>query len=183
MHVPEVGFGESSPDTWPSQAASEQWHAILTRSRHERKVFDQLAGKGIDAFLPTTFKWSHYKGRRKRIEWPLFPGYCFVHCSADMPLPVLTCTGVCQIVGFAGRPAPIPDYEIEAIQRLVTTTLPFDPWPFVPEGAAVRVVRGPLAGTRGRLIKKGDDFRLLLSIELLGRVLSVHVDAGDVERA
>ncbi|MEO8071569.1 MAG: hypothetical protein ABI652_09210, partial [Acidobacteriota bacterium] len=84
---------------------------------------------------------------------------------------------------FAGQPAPIPDHEIEGIQRLVATTLQYEAWPFVKAGTPVKVTRGPLAGTRGHLVKNGEDFRLVLSLELLGRMLSVHVDAADVERA
>jgi transcription antitermination factor NusG len=163
-------------------ADSGSWHAVLTRSRHERKVHSQLVAKEVETFLPTTFRWSRYRAHRRRIEWPLFPGYCFVRLPRTETLRVLSCHGVSHIVSFAGEPAPIPDYEIESIQRLVATTLKFDAWPFVKEGTAVRVTRGPLAGARGRLVRKGTDFRLLLAVELLGRVLSVHVDASDVER-
>lgn len=158
------------------------WHAVLTRSRHERKVYDQLLAKRVEAFFPTVQRWSRYRERRKLIEWPLFPGYCFVRLPVQGVLPILSCHGVSHIVSFAGQPARIPDYEIESIQRLVMTTLKFDAWPFVKEGTSVRVVRGPLSGARGRLVRKGSDFRLLLSVELLGRVLSVSVDGGDVER-
>jgi transcriptional antiterminator NusG len=50
------------------------WYAIWTRSRHEGVVRDQLEQKGIEAFLPTIPKWSRWKDRKKKIEWPLFPG-------------------------------------------------------------------------------------------------------------
>lgn len=167
----------------PESASGMAWHAVLTRSRHEWKVYNQLLAKGVEAFLPTTFRWSRYRQRKERIEWPLFPGYCFVRISGELLIPVVSCDGVSHIVSFAGRPAPIPDVEIEAIQRLVASTLKYDALPFVREGAPVRVTRGPLAGTRGRLVKKGADYRLLLSVELLGRVLSVVVDASDVDPA
>ena len=50
------------------------------------------------------------------------------------------------------------------------------------EGTPVEITRGPLAGVRGRFVRRGADFRVLLAIELLGRMLSVQVDAADVER-
>jgi transcription antitermination factor NusG len=156
------------------------WRAVRTRSRHEWKVRDQLIAKGFETFCPTTFRWNHYRHRAKRTEWPLFPGYCFVRIAEASSLAVLTCHGVTQIVSFAGHPARVPDYEIEAILLLTSTELKYDALPFVKVGAPVQVVRGPLAGTRGRLLRKGADFRLLLSVELLGRMLSVEVSAADV---
>ena len=50
---------------------------IWTPSRHEQVVREQLERKHIDAFLPTITRWSRWKDRKKKIDWPLFPGYCF----------------------------------------------------------------------------------------------------------
>jgi transcription termination/antitermination protein NusG len=54
-----------------------QWFAIWTRSRHEQMVREQLERKQLEAFLPTITRWSRWKDRKKKIDWPLFPGYCF----------------------------------------------------------------------------------------------------------
>ena len=51
--------------------------AIWTKSRHEQIVRTQLEQKSIQAFLPTVARWSRWKDRKKKIDWPLFPGYCF----------------------------------------------------------------------------------------------------------
>src|SRR5262249_28854466 len=85
-----------------------QWFAVWTRSRHEQVVRDQLERKRIDAFLPTITRWSRWKDRKKKIDWPLFPGYCFARFNAEDTLPILKCTGVVSIVSFEGKPAPIP---------------------------------------------------------------------------
>ena len=53
------------------------WYAIWTRSRHEQVVREQLERKRFEAFLPTITRWSRWKDRKKKIDWPLFPGYCF----------------------------------------------------------------------------------------------------------
>jgi transcriptional antiterminator NusG len=162
-------------------AAGPAWFAVLTRSRHERKVRDQLLQAGLEVFLPTTHRWSRWRDRRKRIEWPLFPGYCFVRLAPKEILPALS-VGGSRVITIGGQPAPIPDCEIDAIRRLVATTLPYETWPFMNEGMPVEIIRGPLAGARGRFVRKGSDFRVLLAIELLGRMLSVQIDAADVER-
>lgn len=158
------------------------WFAVRTRSRHEKRVFEQLEEKNIEAFLPTVIRWSRWRDRRKQIEWPLFPGYCFVRVKGDEWLPVLKCVGVVDIVSFSSTPAPIPDAEIEAIRQLILSKLQFDPHPFLEEGDRVEVTAGPLRGVTGRLVKKGTNARLVLAIELLGRAVSVQVDSADVVR-
>jgi transcription antitermination factor NusG len=76
------------------------WYAIWTRSRHEQVVRDQIEKKGFEAFLPTVARWSRWKDRKKKIDWPLFPGYCFARFNPDERLPILTCSGVVSIVSF-----------------------------------------------------------------------------------
>jgi transcriptional antiterminator NusG len=58
----------------PDPSGTLEWYALWTRSRHEQVVRQQLEQKQIEAFLPTVAKWSRWKDRKKRIEWPLFPG-------------------------------------------------------------------------------------------------------------
>jgi transcription antitermination factor NusG len=62
----------------------------------------------------------------------------------------------------------------------VDSTLALDPCPFIEEGDPVRVVAGPLSGVKGRLLRKGTDARLVVSVELIGRAVSVQVHAADV---
>ncbi len=162
-------------------SAGDPWYAIWTRSRHEQVVRDQLERKGYEAFLPTVTRWSRWKDRRKKIDWPLFPGYCFARFESENRLPVQTCTGVVSIVSFNGDIAPIPDQEIDAIRRLVLSDLQYDPCPLIREGTMVEVVHGPLKGVSGRLTRKGAHARLVLAVDLIGQAVSVEVDASDIK--
>lgn len=158
------------------------WYAVLTRSRHESVVRRQLTQKGVEAFLPTIARWSRWKDRRKRIEWPLFPGYCFARFPRTNVLPVLTCDGVLRIVSFCGEPAPVPTQDIETLRLLMERTETYDPWPALREGLFVRVIRGPLCGIAGRLLRR-DVHRasVVLSVELINQGVKVEVGADDVE--
>lgn len=156
------------------------WYAVWTRSRHERLVYHELGLHQVEAFLPTIARWSVWKDRKKQIEWPLFPGYCFARFDDDARYTVLNCAGVAAVVSFDGTPAPIPDTEIENIRKLVTSALRYDPCPFIREGMLVEVVRGPLTGVLGRLVRKGSHAHLVLAVELVSGAVSVQVDAADV---
>lgn len=158
-----------------------QWFAVWTRSRHEKLVRDQLAERRVEVFLPTITKWSRWKDRKKKVDWPLFPGYCFARFESDGRLEVLKCDGVVTIVGTTGTPAPIPAIEIESIRQLLASELSFDPCPMIKEGMLVEVTGGPLKGVVGRLMRKGAHARLVLSVDLIGQAVSVEVDAADVK--
>jgi transcription antitermination factor NusG len=164
----------------PTPPDNKSWYAIWTRSRHEQVVREQLARKGVEAFLPTITKWSRWKDRKKQIDWPLFPGYCFARFESAERLSVLKCTGVVNIVSFDGEIVAIPDQEIDSIRRLVESDLQFDPCPLIREGMTVEVTHGPLKGVFGRLVRKGAHARLVLSVDLIGQAVSVEVDAADV---
>jgi transcription termination/antitermination protein NusG len=157
------------------------WYAIRTRSRHEKLVREQLLARpGVDVFLPLWARWSHWKDRKKRVEFPLFPGYCFARLEYGDRLLVLTAVGVVELLGMNGHPEPIPDDEISAVQRLVDSSLPFDPHPYLTEGMAVEVVHGPMSGVRGCLVRKEKCARLVISVNLIRQSASVEIDAADV---
>lgn len=165
-----------------SAPSSLQWFAIWTRSRHEHVVRNQLDGKHFDVFLPTITRWSRWKDRKKKVDWPPFPGYCFARFDPEDTLPILRCTGVVNIVSFEGKPAPIPEVELDNIRVLVTSELQFDPCPLIKEGMMVAVVHGPLKGVIGRLMRKDSHrARLVLSVDLIGQAVSVEVDVSDVK--
>lgn len=167
-------------DAPPAPAA--EWYAIRTRSRHEQVVREQLERKRIEAFLQTVTRWSRWKDRKKRIDWPLFPGYCFAKFDPGNLLPILKCAGVGKIVSFEGKPAAIPEVELDSIRLLVGSALQFDPCPHMREGMMVAVVHGPLRGVVGRLQRKdAQHARLILSVDLIGQAVSVDVDAVDVK--
>ena len=166
---------DASPAPHPAR-----WFAIWTRSRHEQTVRGQLEQKAIESFLPTVSRWSRWKDRKKRIDWPLFPGYCFARFDLRDRLDVLKCAGVVSIVSVDGEPAPIPERDIAGIRQLVESELAYDPCPLIHEGDMVEVTHGPLKGVVGRLVRKNDKARLLLSVDLIGQAVSAEVDAADV---
>jgi len=164
-----------------TESSEQHWYALWTRSRHEQVVREQLDRKQIEAFLPTVTRWSRWKDRKKKIDWPLFPGYCFAYFDPQKRLTILKCAGVVNIISFKGELAQIPDHEIDGIRRLVESELAYDPCPLIREGMMVEVVHGPLKGVIGRLMRKNDRDRLVLSVDLIGQAVSAEVDAADIK--
>jgi transcription antitermination factor NusG len=157
------------------------WYAVWTRSRHEPRVCHALASKSVESFLPTVPRISHWKDRRKRLDWPMFPGYCFARFDDADLLKVLNCDGVVTVLSTAGKLVPVADREIEALQRLVQSDVSYDVCHDVPIGAMVRVVSGPLCGVIGHLVRRGQHEQLILAVGILGSGARLQVSVWDVE--
>ena len=162
-------------------AVGSAWHALWTRSRHEPLVCSELTVKGIETFLPTFVRVSKWSDRTKRLAVPLFPGYCFARFTPQALSTVVRSTGVVSILSNGGTPIPIPTFEIEALQRTVASGIEMDPCSSLEPGAPVRVLRGPLTGVIGKLVRRGADNVLVLAVEILNSGARVQVSATDVE--
>lgn len=177
-----------SPDNDRCMASSrldesfdQQWYAVYTHARHEKRVTEHLRGRLLECYLPSYRSIRRWKDRRMEIDLPLFPGYVFVRIAYRSRLQVLTAPGVVQIVGFDGKPAPIHESEIDALRQGLSRKSRFEPHPYLKIGRRVRVRSGPLAGMEGILVRRKDGFRLVLSIELIMRSVAIDVDEADVE--
>jgi transcription antitermination factor NusG len=161
-------------DTVPNHSSG--WYALRVRSRYEQAIAVSLDGKGIETYVPMYRSLKKWRDRLKELHSPLFPGYVFCRLDISHRLPVLMTDGVLHFVGIGRQPMAIDDAEIESLQRLDTTSLSREPHPLPAIGEKVLVHSGPLRGVEGVLIQVNRESRLLLSVKLLQRAVSVEVD-------
>ena len=70
--------------------------------------------------------------------------------------------------------------KIAAIKTLMTSVLPYDPHPYLHKGMQVEVVRGPLRGVQGILLRKEKRHRLVIGVRLIQQAAAVEIDIQDV---
>ena len=156
------------------------WYALQVRARFEQGVAEHLDGKGYEWFLPLYKCRKRWSDRIKEVEAPLFPGYLFCRVNPQDRLPILKTPGVIQIVGCNRTPIAVDEGEVQAIQRMVASGIPNQPWPFLAAGDRVRIESGPLSGLEGILIEFKGNHRLVLSVTLLQRSVAVEIDSAFV---
>jgi transcription antitermination factor NusG len=159
----------------------ERWYVLSVRPRYEMLATRYLEYHRLNCFLPVYRSVRRWKDRRKELHMTLFPGYVFVNLNLQNRMAFLRAPGVLQFVVFQGGPAAVPDSEMRALQAGTSAPQGAMPHPYLQEGCKVRVKRGPLAGTEGRLIRRKERFRLVLSIDLIMRSVMFEVDEADVE--
>lgn len=168
---------------------SPRWYAVYTRSRHEKRVYQQLAPKIEEVFLPLVRVSSRRRDRRVKYDKPLLPGYLFFRdvLSPATRLAVLQTFGVVRILsskaGKQALPESIPDDQIESLRILVESRREIHPCDYLTVGQEVEVIRGPFMGACGRLLwinpKKN---RLVVSIDLLNQAVAVDIVVDDIEK-
>ena len=165
----------------PTRQAEQRWYAAYTCAQHEKRVAEQLAKREVEHFLPLYPSVRRRKDRRVCLTLPLFPGYVFVRLALQDRLRVLQIPSVVRLIGFGGLPTALPDGEVEILRSGLVDQLHAEPHPFLNVGRRVCIVRGPLAGLEGILRCKKNNFRLVVSVELIQRAFAVDVDAADVQ--
>jgi transcription antitermination factor NusG len=167
--------------TFTLSAGRLPWFALHVRTRHEAGVAAHLQGMGYEDFLPLYKTRTRWSDRTKEVEAPLFPGYLFCRFDPQNRLPILKTPGVIQVVGYSRQPIPVEETEIEAIQALVASGIPSQPWPYLEVGEKVRIESGPLRGREGVLVEFKGTHRLILSVALLQRSVAVEIEAALVK--
>ena len=167
--------------SFAGENSSCQWFAAYTTPRHEKHAAEMLTERGIETFLPLyriARQWK--KSCPVVLELPLFPTYIFVRVPRQARGAVLRTPGVLSIVGSPKEAWALPDVEIEALRRGMQTRK-VEPHPYLKVGEKVRVKSGVMAGVEGILIRKKNEFRVVLTLDAIMQSVSVEVDADDLE--
>lgn len=157
------------------------WYAVYTRSRFEKKLYSLLEQKNVECFLPLKKSLKQRSDRKVWVQEPLLPSYIFVRISEKERFIVLNTPGAVCYVSFEGKPAPIPDDQIDHLNHFIKhkeEQIEVHFGNFV-NGDRVEVTSGPMKGVKGEIIQIQGMQRLLLRFESLG--YCVHIDSSRVE--
>jgi transcription antitermination factor NusG len=177
----QLGFSQAPKTALQDAHGAPRWYAAYTCANHEKRVVAQLVERGIEHFLPLYRSLHRWTDRRVELELPLFPGYVFVRLALRERLRVVRIPGVVHLVGFGGLPTPLPDDELAILRSGLTECPRAEPHPFLTVGRRVQITSGPFAGLGGLLERKKGKMRVVVSLDLIQRSLSVDVDATQVQ--
>jgi transcription antitermination factor NusG len=159
------------------------WYAVQTSYRCEQRVASGLSAKGFSTYLPLIREVHEWKDRRKTVDVPAFGGYLFVHCEPNLRnrVRVLETNGILRMLGGNHTPSPVSDLEIEDVRRALGSGVPCERCDAPAPGTLVEVMRGALAGVRGRVARIKNSFRLVITISAFAQAISAELSLDDVE--
>lgn len=161
--------------------AAKNWFAVFTVPRHEKQVEEYFRVRQIESFLPLIRMGRRWKdGSKGIVELPLFPSYTFVRIGCGGRVPVLSVPGVISIVGGGRKSMSISDSYIHFLQKGLQEGK-IEPHPYLTSGTKVRIRSGVMVGVEGILLRKKNDFRVVLTLEMIMKSVKIEVELGDIE--
>ena len=160
---------------------AKDWFAVFTTPRHEKRVEEHFRVREIESFLPLCKMRREWKdGSKVTIQVPLFPNYIFVRIERNKRIPVLEVPGVLSIVGGGRESMTIPDSYIHCLQEGLQQGK-IEPHPHLTTGMKVRIRSGVMAGMEGILLRKRNDFRVVLTLQMIMKSVKVEVEMDEIE--
>jgi transcription antitermination factor NusG len=179
--IAKTAAGQKDHELITTLEISANWFAAYTLSHHEKHVALLLKGREVESFLPLYATLHHWRNRSKqKLELPLFPNYVFVRIDPRERVRVLEVPGVLSLIGFGRKPAPLPDLEIEALRSGIGQRR-VEPHPYLVVGERVRIRAGAMCGLEGVLVRKKNNLRVVLTLDVIRQSVVVEVDAEDLE--
>jgi transcription antitermination factor NusG len=159
-----------------SEENSEKaWFALYTRSRSEFKAAEQLQALGIQYYLPIVAKWKKWSDRKKKILEPIIKGYIFILAGEKERKLSLEQSSVVRCVFDNGRPAKIPDWQIENLKKMLSKDSDFLIQDGLIPGVKVKIREGPFEGIIGVVHESDNGKTIAVSIDLLRRSVIAHL--------
>jgi transcriptional antiterminator RfaH len=168
-------------------ALSSRWYVAQTQPHAENKASAHLRRQGFEIYLPRYLKQRRHARRVETVAAPLFPSYLFV--AIDMAtqrwLSIRSSVGVARLVCDGDRPAPVPQYVIDALKcsedadGMIRLKRP----PRFAPGDKIRVIGGAFHDCLGFYEGMSGEARVAILLELLGRKVRVFVGPDGVAAA
>jgi len=129
------------------------WYAVYTRARWEKKVANQLTKITIENYCPLNRVVKQWSDRKKTVEEPLFISYVFVRVSKQQMNLVREIYGIVNFVCWLGKPAIIPDTEIQSIKQFLAIyqNVKIEPLTINVQDR-IKILQGPFSEMEGQVI-------------------------------
>jgi transcription antitermination factor NusG len=167
----------------PHAARKRSWKVVYTRSNFEKKAHQLLSQSGLHSFCPVITIKRKWADRYKLIEKPLFPSYLFVYVNAAEEYQVLATTGILSYINFCGKPAIMPDEDINRINGILSSYTEIETINSrkLSVGDKVLINQGFKAGSQAEVLEVEEKTVLLILNQLdCALVAKIRVDIGSI---
>ena len=189
------GLSGTAPKT--SKKKSEEvlhWYALRVTYGREKKAYDYLVGKGIEAFYPTITTVKIVNGKKRSVEESRLPNIFFVRGTEEEIKSFVYDNVNLSHLRFYYRhsherarilkePLVIPDSQMESFKKICNSgakdiIVEVGKIPKFKMGVLVRVVEGCFKGVVGRVARYHGQQRVAVHIEGLCTVVTAYIPSA-----
>jgi transcriptional antiterminator RfaH len=163
--------------------ATHKWYPVYTQPRAEKKAYQALLNKGIQAYLPLHRQLKQWSDRKKWVEEPFIKSYLFVYINDFEQTEVLMTKGISRFIYFSNKIASMPARQIEDLKLLMASPYELEiTEENLQPGEKIIIKAGPLKGMKGEIISYRSQKQLILRLESLGCSIMVNIAAALIDR-
>ena len=174
------------------------WYALRVTYGREKKAYDYLVGKHVEAYYPTIKTVKEVDGRRKTVEESRLPNIffargteeeikSFVYDNVNLPHLRFYYRHIHEGARLVKEPLIVPDYQIEGL-KIICASEAEDVIIVPPEikkfqtGQTVRVIDGVFNGVIGKVARYHGQQRVAIIIDGLMTIASAYVPSAFLEK-
>lgn len=174
------------------------WYALRVTYGREKKAYDYLVGKHVEAYYPTIKTIKEVDGKRKTVEESRLPNIffargteeeikSFVYDNVNLPYLRFYYRHTHEGARLIKEPLIVPDYQIESL-KIICASEAEDVITVPPEiqkfqaGQTVRVIDGVFTGVIGKVARYHGQQRVAIIIDGLLTIASAYVPSAFLEQ-
>jgi len=162
-------------------ASSFPWHVAHVRSRQEKILSRRLLEQQVPFYLPQIERVVDRSSRRFRSYVPLFAGYVFFR-GLDRACDVALRSGiVARIIDVDDQ--ELLSAQLEQIRALQLAGASFEVYDELLPNDVVTIKEGPFRGYTGAVVRSARGDRLVVSLSLLRKSITVEFGRPVLRRA
>ena len=158
-----------------NEIKEKAWFALYTKPKSEFKAAGQIGECGVNYFLPSITRVKQWSDRKKKVTEPLLRGYIFIYADEKERILSLEQQSVVRCVFDAGRPAKIPQWQIDNLKTMLNSNSELFIHEGLIPGAQVRIKDGPFNDVIGIIQNIDGAKTIAVSIDLLNRTIIAHL--------
>jgi len=164
-------------------ATNYNWYVFYTRPNSEKVVYNELINRRYEAFLPLVKTLHQWKNRQKKfVSKVLFRGYVFSRTAEFEIFNILHIPKIIFCVKCGDRYSIIPDKDVKCLEQMLVLGQDIFKEPDFNKGEHVMVIKGPLTGYEGLLLKRKNKTRFGVLFDDIKQCACIDIDVTMLER-
>ena len=150
------------------------WSVIHTLPRMEKALARLLNRPELGFFLPCTQSRTLIRGKIRIAQIPLFSGYLFLKADREQTSDLMRLRQVASIQSVVDQERL--NSELKQVHDLIALGAPLTAVDRLAPGMNVDICQGPMRGLRGRIVNTATGRRFVVSVDFIGKGVSVVLD-------
>ncbi|MEF1311002.1 transcription/translation regulatory transformer protein RfaH [Vibrio mytili] len=163
----------------------KRWYLLYCKRGEQVRAKQHLENQGVECFYPTIEVEKILRGKRQKVEEPLFPSYVFAHFDYEKGpnfTSVRSTRGVVDFVRFGAQPKEISTELIDELSKLEMCCSDDHSSERLPKpGDEIRVKSGQFAGIDAIFQEQDGEKRSIMLVQMITKRVPVSIDNSDLD--